>query len=89
MKLVELREEIKGGNKLQKQKYKDTTICLPEFGFQMKHMSLLRSPQWTGSLNHFLTQVITKIEPLELVHTPSFPEGLFIKVPYSPRSIHL
>jgi hypothetical protein len=44
-KKVNVRELREKGNKLQAIKHKDMTICLPEYGFQMKHISLLRCPK--------------------------------------------
>jgi hypothetical protein len=41
---------------------KDTTICLLEFGFTKKHVSVEKSTKARVSLNTLLTQVITKIE---------------------------
>jgi hypothetical protein len=40
-------------------KHKDTIICLLELGFQTK-LTLLRSPQRTGSLSTLSSQVVTK-----------------------------
>jgi hypothetical protein len=47
-------------NKSKTIKYKDTTICLPEFGFYTKPMSPLRCPKALGLFKP--SQVILKIK---------------------------